>query len=108
MGSQASTNELIPHSMDGAEMYRAGWISLQFLAEFQDVIVDGPGRRIILVAPNLVQQFIAADDPLGVLHQKLKRLEFHLLEISSDVIKTDNLSFGHTGRVPQGGANPRE
>jgi len=76
MGSQVSTNELIPHSMDGAEVYRAGWILLQFLAEFQNVIVDGPGRRIILVSPNLVQQFVTADDPFGVLHQELKRLEF--------------------------------
>jgi divalent metal cation (Fe/Co/Zn/Cd) transporter len=30
---------------------------------------------IVLVAPYFVQQFVPADDPIGILHQKLERLE---------------------------------
>src|SRR3954454_348043 len=101
-------------------MYRARWVFLQLLAEFQDVIVDGAGGWIILISPHLVQQFIAADDSLGILHQELKGLEFlssqhhwlavpldfHLLEVRGDVVEAHDLSFGNARCVSQGSANP--
>ena len=40
-GFTGSTNELIPHSVYRAEVYRARRVFLQFLAEFQNVVVDG-------------------------------------------------------------------
>src|ERR1700730_2962584 len=68
--------ELISHAMHRAEMYRARRVSLQFLAQFENVVVDSSRRRIVLVAPYLIQQFVATNDPVSVLHKKLKGLEF--------------------------------
>src|SRR3954469_21475733 len=117
-----STNELVSHSVYRAEMYRARWVFLQFLAEFQDVIVDRAGGRIVLISPDLVKQFIAADDSVGILNQELERFEFlsrqhhrcaipldlHLFEVRGDVIEADDLSLRDTRRVAQGGANPSQ
>src|SRR5437588_9971204 len=75
MGSRASADEFVSHAMYCAEMYGARRVLLQFLAEFENVIVDGPRRRIVLVAPDFVQQFVAADDPVGVLYEELEGLE---------------------------------
>jgi hypothetical protein len=71
------------------------------LAELENVVVDSARRRIILVTPYFVQQFIAADHSIGILHQKAKRfeflggqkhelpiaLDFHFLEVDGDVVK---------------------
>jgi hypothetical protein len=59
-----------------AEVYRTGGVAFQFLAKLEDVVVDGAGRRIILVSPDFVQQFVAANHAVGVLHEKLQSLEF--------------------------------
>src|SRR5579862_628029 len=74
--SKESADELVSHAMYGAEMHRARRVPLQFLPEFQNVVVHGTGRRIVLISPDFVQEFVAADDPIGILHQKLERLEF--------------------------------
>src|SRR5437879_2228469 len=120
-GFTGSTNELIPHSVYRPESHRARWVFLQFLAEFQNVIIHGSRRGIILVSPDLVQQFVAADDPLGILHQELKCLEFlsrqyhrrpvafhfHLLKVSSNVVEADDLCLRHDASgVAQGCSDP--
>src|SRR4029077_2416983 len=120
-GFTRSTNELISHSVYRPEVYRARWVFLQFLAEFQNVIVDGSRGGIILVSPDFVQQFVAADNPLGILHQKLKCLEFlsrqyhrlpvalhfHLLKVGGDVVETNDLRLRHdSSGVAQGCTDP--
>src|SRR5579871_5313048 len=103
--SRESANKLISHPVYCAEVYRARGIFLQLLAEFENVIVHGPSRRIILISPNFVQQLVAADHPVGVLHQKLKGLEllggqndglavaldFHFLEVRLDAVKAHEM-----------------
>src|SRR5262249_30217229 len=100
----------------------ARWVFLQLLAEFQNVIIDSSGRGIVLVSPYLIQEFVAANDTLWILYQKLKCLEFlgrqdyrlavtfhfHLLEIGGDIGKADNLRFRHPGRMPQGSSHSGE
>src|SRR5258708_27969630 len=71
-----STYELIAHSVHSAEVYRTGRVALQFLAQFQDMVIHGAGPGIIFVSPNFVQQFVPADGPVGILRQKLQGLEF--------------------------------
>src|SRR5215472_644777 len=51
------THELISHSVHRTEVDRARGVFLQFLAEFQDMVIHGASGRIVLVSPNLVQQF---------------------------------------------------
>src|SRR5579872_1099550 len=122
MASQKSANKFITHTVYCAEVYRAGRVFFQFLAEFEDMVVDSPGGRVVLVAPHFVQQLVTADDAICILHQELERLEllcrqndrlaialdFHFLEIHRDVIKADDLSLGRAHRMPQGGANPSQ
>src|ERR1051326_4789797 len=122
MYSQKSANKFITHTMYCSEVYRAGRVFLQFLAEFEDMVVDGAGGRVVLVAPHFVQQLVTADDAICILHQKLECLEllrrqndwlavaldFHFLEIHGDVIKAHDLGLGRTHRMPQGGATPSQ
>src|ERR1700680_2573288 len=82
-------NELITHSVYRAEVYGTGWVLFQFLAKLQDVIVNRTGGRVVLITPDFVQQLVPADNPVGILHQELERLEFlsgqnHLLAIAQD------------------------
>jgi hypothetical protein len=99
------------------EMCRPGWVFLQFLAELENVVVDGARRRIILITPYFGQQFVAADLSIGILHQKLKRFEFlggqkhglpiafdfHFLEVDGNVVKADYLLIGSAGGVAKRG-----
>jgi len=39
-----STNELIAHSVHRAEVYRTSRVALQFLAQFQDMVIHGASR----------------------------------------------------------------
>src|SRR5437899_6360233 len=117
-----SANEFVSHAMYRAEMYGARRILLQFLTEFENVIVNGTGRRIVLVAPYFVQQFVATDDPVGILHQKLKRLELlsgqdyglsvafnlHLLEVGGDSIEALHLDIGSARGVAKSGTDTRQ
>src|ERR1035438_4208771 len=100
-------------------MYRAGRVFLQFLAKLENMVVDGACRGIVLVAPHFVQKFVAVDDPVGVLHQKLEGLKllgrqnhdpavplhFHLLEVGGDVVETRDLRIGRARGVAQCGAH---
>src|SRR6516162_6995471 len=122
MGSRKSANELITHTMYRAKVYRARWVFLQFLAKFQNVIVDGARGWIVLVPPDFVQQFVTADYAVSVLDEELERLEllrsqhddfaitldFHLLEVGGDVVETHDLGFWDSRSMAQGGADARQ
>jgi hypothetical protein len=51
-------------------------VFLQFLAQFEDVIIHGAGGWVIVVSPDLVEKFIARDYALGILDHEFQRLEF--------------------------------
>ena len=86
------------------------------------MIVDRPSRGVILVSPDFVEEFVAADHPVGVLYEKLESFEFlgsehhdsalafyfHLPEISGDVIEADDLGFSRTSGVAQCGTDSRQ
>ena len=61
-------NELIAHSVYRAEVYGTGWVFFQFLAKLQDVIVNRTGGRVVLITPHFIQQLVAADYAVGILH----------------------------------------
>src|SRR5690242_13880941 len=100
-------------------MYWVGGVFLQLLTQFQDVVVDGSGRGVIVVSPNLVQQFIARDNPLRVLQQEFQRLEllsckgnslsladhFHFADIDVNIVEGKLLAQLGLDRAPQGSAN---
>ena len=85
------------------EVYGLCGIALQLLAKSKNMIVHGAGGGMILVSPHFLQQFIATNHAIWVLHQKLQGLEllcsqhhnlavaqhFHLLQIERNVIETN-------------------
>src|SRR5271169_1880973 len=119
-GFTESADEFVSHAMHSAEVYWARWVPLQFLAEFKNVVVHGTGRRIVLVAPHIVEQFVAADDPVGILYQKLECLKFlsgqnygfpiphnfHFLEVDGDAVEVDDLHIRGARGVAQRGPHP--
>src|ERR1700757_2022585 len=42
-GVTALAHQLVSHAMHRSEVYRAGRVPFQFLAEFENVVIHGPG-----------------------------------------------------------------
>src|ERR1700757_1311097 len=59
--------KLVANSVYRQKVPRLRWVVLQLLAQFQDMVVNGPSTRIILIAPNLIKKFISRNDPVGML-----------------------------------------
>src|SRR4029079_8204427 len=72
----ALTNKLVAHSMHSPEMDGVCRVLLKLLTHSHDASVARSALRIILIAPDFIQQLISSNDPLLVLHQELQRLEF--------------------------------
>ena len=68
-----SAHELVAHTVHGAEVYRTSGVAFQFLPKLQDMIVHRARRRVVLISPNFVEQLIAADHSVGVLHSETAR-----------------------------------
>src|SRR5450432_2619204 len=68
--------EFIAYTVHGPEMYRVGWVCFQFLAQLQDMVVHGPGGRVVVVSPDVIEQLIPGDDSLGVLYHEFQCLKF--------------------------------
>ena len=68
--------------MDRSEVYRIGRIFLQLLSQLQNVIVHGARGRIILIAPDFIQQFVAGNYSLRIPHHGI---------------------YGNCGNLPKGG-----
>src|SRR5205807_8948958 len=73
---QLSTHELVTHPVNRSEMYWIRRIPFQLLAQFQNMIIHGASRRVILIDPNLVQQLIASYYAVCILDHELESLEF--------------------------------
>ena len=50
-------------------------VRLQLLSQLQYLIVDCARRRIGVISPHLVQQFLATQDALGVFDEILQQFE---------------------------------
>jgi hypothetical protein len=103
-------------------MHRIRRVSLQLVPQFQDMVVHGPSRRIVLETPNLTQKFRARNDAFGILYHEFQGLEFlrrkrnwltatchlHLRKAHSHIIKNKCVFHIDPRRAPQGGAHTRE
>src|SRR5580698_4954103 len=67
--------EFVAHSMHGAEVRRVRGISLQLLSQLQNVIINRTSGGVVLISPDLIQQFVARNDTFRVLRQKFQRLK---------------------------------
>ena len=58
------TYEFIAGAMYRAKVQRVGRIFLQLLAKPHDVVIDGARGGVVLVSPDLIQEFFAGDHAL--------------------------------------------
>jgi hypothetical protein len=62
--------------MHGSKMDWARGVALQFLPQLQNMVVHGAGAGIILVSPDLVEQFIARNGPSRILNEVFQGFKF--------------------------------
>src|SRR6185369_13891326 len=48
-------DELVACTVNCQQMLWVCWVGLKFLAQTQDVVIDSPSRRIVVISPHLVQ-----------------------------------------------------
>jgi hypothetical protein len=53
--------ELVTVAMDGVKVLGMGRVCFQFFAQLQNVVIDSPCTRIILVSPHYIEQFVPRD-----------------------------------------------
>ena len=60
--------------------YLHGWVVLQVLAKLGDKNIHTPTQKIIVVAPNGLQDFFAFQNAVAILAQKPKHVSLFLCE----------------------------
>ena len=96
--------ELVSGAMHGEEMTGIGWVKLQFLPKFEDLIVDAARGGVVVVTPDISEQFFAGNDSLCVLEEEAKKLEFVSGQSNILIVLADqhfgevNLAFAETDR----------
>src|SRR5262245_53562830 len=78
-----SPHELVAFAIHREDVPRIRRIGLELLPQPQNVVVDGPGRWIVLVAPHLVQQAIARDDPAAIGSEQPQHIELLAGEVDT-------------------------
>ena len=77
----SAPRELIAHPVDREDELRVSRGGLDLLAQPRDVDVDGPRRRHRVVAPDLVEQFLAGERRAAVLDEVAQQLKFARREL---------------------------
>jgi hypothetical protein len=54
-------DQLIADTVDGDDMARPGRVVLELCPEQGDMIIDGPGRGVLVITPDGIQQLIPGD-----------------------------------------------
>src|SRR5215470_382891 len=63
-----------------ANRYEVPWLrrfSFEFLTKPQNMVVDRSGARVVLVAPHLIEQFVARNHSSRILNQIFESLKLH-------------------------------
>jgi hypothetical protein len=70
-----SGNKLVSDVVHCLKMNGLAGVFLQLVTKSQDVVVHGSCRRVVVVAPNLIEQLLARDRTLLVSDEELQELE---------------------------------
>lgn len=73
----AMRQELVTNAAHSSKMCRPRRLSLEFLTQPQNMVVDGARARIVLVSPHLVKQFVAGNRSPFIANHVLQYLELH-------------------------------
>ena len=82
-------NKFVTHPVDGSEVNGMRRFQLKFLPQFQNVVVNSAGTRIVVIAPHFVEEFVARDYSPGIRHKELEHLELHCSQAHWAVRSTD-------------------
>src|SRR5688500_4109934 len=74
-------DEFVPEAVVGDDVLRVAGIVFELLSEPRDVQVDGARRRHRVVAPDLVEQLVAAERGAAMFDEILQQLEFACREV---------------------------
>src|SRR5262249_50621677 len=108
--------ELITCTVNGPEVYRVSRILFQLLAQLEDMVIDRPGRGVMLISPDRIEQLLAGDHALRILQQILQDLELlggqldrfasagqlHLGEIDSHIVEARDFRRSSPDRASHG------
>src|SRR5579859_2056180 len=81
--------------MYGEEVARIGWVKLQFLPKFENLVVDAARGGIVVVTPDVSEELFARDNTLGVVKEEAEELEFVCGETDVLVVLPDQ----HFGEI---------
>src|SRR5271154_747873 len=87
--------EFVSGAMHGEEMTGIGWVKLQLLPKFEDLIVYAARGGVVVVSPDIGEQFFSGDDTLCVLDEEAEELEFMSCECDVLIVFADQ----HFGEV---------
>jgi hypothetical protein len=68
--------ESVAESVNRHEVLGGGWIGLEFLAEFDDELVEGAGGTEVIDAPDFVEDGIAGDGVAAFAKKQGEHFEF--------------------------------
>ena len=99
----SSVDEAISLSVNGKNMLGPGGVVLDFLPQFQDVVVDGPGGGEALVSPDLVEKGIPGDHFPLVGDQMLQYRHFQRsqirLSLAAPCLEVNEVDFSVSERI---------
>src|SRR5215467_2209009 len=75
-GLRCIENELVAGTVYGQEILRVRRVRLKLLPQAEDMVVHGPAGRIVLVAPDFVQQRVSRVHHSGRRRKEFQELEF--------------------------------
>src|SRR5215475_15408128 len=108
--------------MHGLEVDRVCRILLQFLPQLYQLIIDRSRRRIVVIAPDFIQQLFPAYDTLRIRNKKFQHPEFlrckrdvaaapcelHPSEINNDIAKACRWALGSSSSATHCRLNPSQ
>src|SRR3569833_2216501 len=95
-------------------------IRLELLAELENLVIHGAGRRIRIISPDLDEERISREDPFSLLGEELQELEFmscedhrpatavngHLVEVDFTVGEPVDAGKSRLALTPDCGVDP--
>ena len=92
MQQVVSVAKLVADAPHGSDERGLGGIELDFCTELVDEVVDGARRTLVVVAPDLVEDLVAAQDPAAVLDQVAKQPELPVGDLDVLAVDTELLA----------------
>src|SRR6266567_4343699 len=82
-------DKFVTHPVYRSEVNGMRGFQLKFLPQFKNVIINSAGIRIVVIAPDSIEEFVARDYSPGSRHKELEHLELHRSQAHRAIGSTD-------------------